>query len=58
MELLAQYFKVKLGKAGRKKYPEYLEYRVRTSSLNSNLILNDYIEKYPLFSSKYLNYRD
>lgn len=58
MELLAQYLKVKLGKSSRKKYPKYLEYRVRTSNLNNNLILIDYIEQYPLFSSKYLNYRD
>jgi hypothetical protein len=34
------------------------EYRVRTTSLNGNLILVDYLESYPLFSSKYLNYRD
>jgi len=58
MEILAQYLKVKLGKTGRKKYPLYLEYRVRTSSLSSNLILIDYIKQYPLFSSKYLNYMD
>ena len=34
------------------------EYRVRTTSLNSNFILIDYLEKYPIFSSKYLNYQD
>lgn len=34
------------------------EYRVRTTNLNSNLILIEYLEKYPLFSSKYLNYKD
>lgn len=34
------------------------EYRVRTTSLSSNYILVDYLEKYPLFSSKYLNYKD
>ena len=34
------------------------EYRVRTINLNSNLILIEYLEKYPLFSSKYLNYKD
>jgi LAGLIDADG endonuclease len=58
MEILAQYLKVKLRKSGRKKYPMYLEYRIRTSSLSNNLILIDYIKQYPLFSSKYLNYRD
>nr|YP_009364333.1 hypothetical protein [Ophiocordyceps sinensis]ARF03404.1 hypothetical protein [Ophiocordyceps sinensis] len=34
------------------------EYRVRTTSLSSNLVLVSYLEKYPLFSSKYLNYKD
>lgn len=34
------------------------EYRVRTTSLNGNLILIEYLDKYPLFSSKYLNYND
>ena len=58
MERLAQFLKVKLGKSKRKKFPEYLEYRVRTSNLDSNLILVNYLEEYPLFSSKYLNYKD
>ena len=34
------------------------EYRVRTTNLGSNFILIKYIEKYPIFSSKYLNYKD
>lgn len=34
------------------------EYRIRTTSLSSNLVLVSYLEKYPLFSSKYLNYKD
>jgi hypothetical protein len=34
------------------------EYRVRTTSLKANLILIKYMENYPLFSSKYLNYQD
>ena len=34
------------------------EYRVRTTSLKANLELVDYLNKYPLFSSKYLNYKD
>ena len=34
------------------------EYRVRTTSLKGNLILVDYLEKFPLYSSKYLNYKD
>lgn len=34
------------------------EYRVRTTNIKGNLTLIDYLEKYPLFSSKYLNYLD
>jgi hypothetical protein len=34
------------------------EYRVRTTNINSNFILVKYLEKYPLYSSKYLNYKD
>ena len=34
------------------------EYKVRTTSLKGNLILINYMENYPLFSSKYLNYQD
>ena len=32
------------------------KYRVRTTSLNGNRRLINYLEKYPLFSSKYLDY--
>ena len=34
------------------------EFRIRTVNLKGNLILVDYLEKYPLFSTKYLNYKD
>lgn len=34
------------------------EYRVRTESFKGNVILIDYLNKYPLFSSQYLNYTD
>jgi hypothetical protein len=33
-------------------------YRVRTTSLNGNLILENYLNTFPLFGSKYLNYKD
>jgi len=55
---LSNYLNVKLGTASRKKYPDYLEYRVRTSNLESNLILISYLKNNNLFSSKYLNYLD
>jgi len=34
------------------------EYRVRTTSLNGNLVLENYLDKFPLFGSKYLDYKD
>nr|QBM31567.1 hypothetical protein [Arthrobotrys musiformis] len=37
------------------KFPQY---RIRTVTLASNIKLENYLNKYPLFSSKYLNYKD
>jgi hypothetical protein len=34
------------------------EYRVRTTSLNGNLVLENYLNLFPLFGSKYLDYKD
>lgn len=34
------------------------QYRLRTSSLDSNLKLVNYLNEYPLFGSKYLDYSD
>jgi hypothetical protein len=34
------------------------QFRIRTISLKSNEILINYLEKYPLFSTKYLDYKD
>jgi hypothetical protein len=34
------------------------EYRVRTISLNGNLILENYLNTFPLFGIKYLDYKD
>ena len=34
------------------------QYRIRTTSLNGNLILVEYLNKYPLFGTKYLDYKD
>ena len=34
------------------------EFRVRTVNLKGNLALVEYLKKYPLFSSKHLNYKD
>ena len=37
------------------KYPQY---RIRTTSLKGNLNLVDYLNNYPLFGTKYLDYKD
>src|SRR5258705_5030821 len=37
---------------------KFLQYRVRTVTLSSNIKLENNLNKYPLFSSKYLNYID
>ena len=34
------------------------EYRVRTVNMEGNLILMEYLDRFPLFSSKFLNYND
>lgn len=34
------------------------QYRLRTTSLNGNLILEVYLNTFPLFGSKYLDYKD
>nr|QTG38655.1 hypothetical protein [Ganoderma sp. TQC-2021a] len=34
------------------------EYRVRTTSLNGNLVLENYLSTFPLFGSKYLDFKD
>src|SRR5690606_31453840 len=34
------------------------EYRVRTTSLNSNILLEKYLDSCPLFGTKYLDYKD
>jgi intein/homing endonuclease len=34
------------------------EYKVRTISLNANLILENYLNTFPLFGRKYLDYKD
>lgn len=58
MQDLSNFLNIKLVSRKNKKYQDYLEYSITTNSLNSNLILINYLEKYPLFSSKYLNYKN
>jgi len=55
---LSEFLNVNVLEAKRKKYPGYLEYIVRTSKLASNEKLISYLERYSLYSSKYLNFKD
>jgi len=57
MYSLSKFLNVKLSENTRKEWPGYLEYAVRTGSKKSNEILVFYLERYSLFSSKYLNYK-
>ena len=56
LESIAQ-FLLSSVKAIRKDKPKP-EYRLRTTSLNGNLILESYLNNFTLFGSKYLDYKD
>ena len=58
MKNISQFLNVKIAIRGNKKYLNYKEYSITTNSVNNNLILINYLDKYPLFSSKHLNYID
>lgn len=58
MNNLAYLFGVKLSSYQRKNTPFSLELTVKTQSIKSNEILIDYLKKFPLWSSKYLDYID
>jgi hypothetical protein len=53
---VAKFFKVSL-KNIRQNTPNP-QYRLRTMSLETNLILKNYLNEYPLFGSKFLDYND
>jgi hypothetical protein len=56
MEMIASYLEIKVNLIREElKHPQY---RVRTSSVSTNQILRNYIEKYPHYESKYLDYKD
>ena len=56
LEIIA-HFLVSSVKAIRMNKPKP-EYRVRTTSLKGNLVLETYLERFPLFGSKFLDYKD
>lgn len=53
---IAKFLDSKLGVA--RSDTAHPQYRVRTINLASNMLLSSYLAKYPLFSSKHLNYLD
>lgn len=58
MNLLAEFLKVKVCKYELKRHPFSLELTVKTQSIKSNELLINYLNNFPLWSSKYLNYKD
>lgn len=58
MVSMSDFLNVPLKSSTRKRYPSYLEYKIRTNKLENNMIMASYLEKYKLYSSKYLNYLD
>lgn len=58
MQNLSEFLNVKVATKNHKKYKDYMEYNITTNSVPNNLILINYLDKYPLFSSKHLNYKD
>ena len=58
MNELSAFLKVKLRTYTSKNRQNYCEYRIHTHNIENNFILISYLDKYPLFSSKYLNYID
>ena len=58
MKELSEYLEVKVSSYLRKKAPYSLELTVKTESIRTNEILINYLTKFPLWSSKFLNYSD
>lgn len=57
MELIAKFLQTKLLSRQRLiNNKEYYSFMVITSSLSTNLLVDDYFKKFPMFSSKYLDY--
>lgn len=58
MNKLAEFWNVNVTSYQIKKPPYSLELTVRTQSVKNNEILISYLSKFPLWSSKFLNYID
>lgn len=55
---LAKFLQVSLKEVSKSYCGGKNQYRVATNSITSNQILINYLNKYPLFSSKFLNFKD
>lgn len=55
---LALFLNKSLQQVNKKYCGAQNQYAIRVTNLESNLILSSYLHKYPLFSSKYLNFKD
>ena len=58
MVLLAEFLKITLREISKSYCKGKNQYKIKLNSLSSNLILSEYLNRYPLFSSKYLNFKD
>lgn len=58
MNLLAEFLNVKVCFYQLKRHPFSLELTVKTQSIKNNEFLINYLNSFPLWSSKYLNYKD
>lgn len=56
MQLIADFLEVNVKET--KKNLNVSQYRVRTTSLKTNLIIRNYLDKYSLMGTKYLDYKD
>jgi hypothetical protein len=58
LKKIAEYLEVNISSYQRKKAPYSTELTVKTQSIKNNDILVNYLTKFPLWSSKFLNYSD
>jgi LAGLIDADG endonuclease/Cytochrome C and Quinol oxidase polypeptide I len=58
MNLIAEFLNSKVYEYQNKKHPFSLELTAKTQSIKNNEIIKNYLIKYPLWSSKYLNFKD
>ncbi len=56
LELIADYLSIKVNTV--KKTSKCPQYRIKTGSLKTNMILENYLTNFPLFGSKYLDWKD